>query len=100
MYEPLYSLAKDYMMTDSRDGYEMALKLFAEITQCLDERLLREVGVCIYDKMAACYDNLDDEANARKYARMAADVDRICTGSDDALFKKKYENSARCKHLL
>ncbi|KAH7697506.1 hypothetical protein AAVH_35411 [Aphelenchoides avenae] len=100
MCEPLRSLAMDYRRTRKKDRYENALKRFVELAQCLDESLLSWEGACLYLKIAECYDNMKDEANARKYARMAADVDRICTGSDDALFKKTHKKVAEFAHLL
>lgn len=100
MCKPLRSLAMDYTMTGRKDKYHEALKRFVELEHCLDESLLSFEGPYLYLKIAECYDNKNDEAAARRYARMAADMDRICTGSDDALFKKKYKEVAAFDHLL
>ncbi|KAH7716357.1 hypothetical protein AAVH_16254 [Aphelenchoides avenae] len=100
LYEPLMTLANDYMHSTRKDKYSAQITLLIECAKCLGKSLLTQVGDSLYARLAECYDREGDENSARKYARMAVEVHRIRTGCDASVFKKIKPTMAEIDHLL
>ncbi|KAH7711302.1 TPR domain protein [Aphelenchoides avenae] len=94
LFMPLKALANAH---HAKEEHAEAVQYLLEAVQCVPESWMTVYGIWAYVQMAVCYDLMRRPRTAHRYAQMAADLHRICSGHDYELFKKIYRNVA---HLL
>lgn len=76
LYWPLQALGAHY---ESAGNYRKAIQYYEEAIEILGP-LLHQKGHWMMAQIAFCYDALRDVGMARKFARMAADLERLVQG--------------------